>query len=122
MGLFFRRKVDEKSVQKQLDALFIPGEEVKYSLRQIRDLIIVTNKRLMIVDKQGLTGRKKRIISYLLNRIVMFDVENSPFLDFESEVLIQFMGMKKPLSFKISKLTDVNDFAHALFEQIDHYH
>ena len=92
---------------------------MKYSLRQIRDLIIVTNKRLIIVDKKGITGRKKRITSFLWNRIVMFDIENSPYLDFESEVVIQFQGVKKPLTFTIGKLTDVNEFAHTLFQQID---
>lgn len=118
MGLFHNTKIDEEDVSKQLDSLLIPGEEVVYSLKQIRDMIVVTNYRLMVVDKQGVTGRKKMITSYLLDRVTKFEVENSPYFDIDSEFAVYFTGTADPVKFEIAKLTNVYEFSRILFEQV----
>ena len=51
-------KVDNASVQEEFAKLLAPGEKVEHAYKLIRDLFVFTDKRLVVVDKQGLTGSK----------------------------------------------------------------
>ena len=51
--------MDNKQVEKEFEKIFVKGEKVEAGFKIIRDLFIFTNKRLVLIDKQGLTGRKK---------------------------------------------------------------
>ena len=82
--------------------------------RLIRDLVILTDLRLIIVDKKGITGRKKTIKSYPLKRICCYEIENAPFFDIDNEVCIWFTGLKEPLKLTFSKGTNVFEFAKLL--------
>jgi len=50
--------VNKEEVTKEIEPLLADGEEVDVAFKLIRDLIIFTNKRLLLVDKQGITGKK----------------------------------------------------------------
>ena len=50
--------VSVAEVAKELKDVLFPGEEVEQAYKIIRDQIIFTNKRLILVDKQGITGKK----------------------------------------------------------------
>ena len=51
-------EIDVRSLQKDLDAILIDGEKVVRGFKIIRDLFIFTDKRLILIDKQGFTGKK----------------------------------------------------------------
>ena len=58
-GLFGNAsEVDARELQKDLEAVLIEGEKVVRAFRILRDLFIFTDRRLVLIDKQGLTGRK----------------------------------------------------------------
>lgn len=63
MGLFSgllgnASKKDNDKVERQLEGILIPGEQVELAYVLVRDLIVFTEKRLILVDKQGVTGKK----------------------------------------------------------------
>src|SRR5690554_7938165 len=99
MGIFnFKRKViSEDKFLKQYEKMLADEEIVIVVYRLIRDLIILTNLRLIVVDKRGITGKKKTIRSYPLNRISCYEIENAPFFDIDNEVCIWITGLKEPL-------------------------
>ena len=67
--------VDPVKVQDEYANVLIPGEIVEYACKTIRDLFIVTDRRILNVDKQGLTGAKKNYDSIAFNKIGRFAVE-----------------------------------------------
>ncbi|WP_373756507.1 PH domain-containing protein, partial [Streptococcus ferus] len=63
MGLFSgllgnASQKDVEKVERQLEAILIPDERVELAFSLVRDLIVFTEYRLILVDKQGMTGKK----------------------------------------------------------------
>ena len=62
MGLFSglmgnASEVDDADLEKVLNTL-IEGEQVEKAYKVVRDMFIFTNKRLILIDKQDVTGSK----------------------------------------------------------------
>jgi len=69
-----------------LDVL-IPGEEIEVAYKTIRDVAVVTNKRIIIADRQGLTGKKVEVYTIPFKSIVMYSSENAGGrFDFNTEI------------------------------------
>lgn len=58
-------EIDSEKLQAGLVKLLAEGESVERAYQLVRDLIVFTNKRLIFVDKQGITGKKLNIILFL---------------------------------------------------------
>jgi hypothetical protein len=54
--------VDQAELASELADYLMEGEQVRVGFVMIRDLLAFTDRHVMIVDKQGLTGRKKQHI------------------------------------------------------------
>ncbi|GAA0326645.1 MULTISPECIES: PH domain-containing protein [Oceanobacillus] len=107
--------VDEKEIMKEYEQLFIEGEEVSAAFKVIRDLFIFTNKRLILVDKQGLTGKKTEYHSILYKSISHFSVETAGHFDMDAELKIWISGGVNPLVSKtFKKDTNIYDIQKVL--------
>ena len=96
MGLFSgllgnASKKDNDKVERQLEGILIPGEQVELAYVLIRDLIVFTEKRLILVDKQGVTGKKTSYKS-----ISRFTVESSGNFDLDAELKIWISSALEP--------------------------
>lgn len=79
--------VEEVAVPDSVRALLIDGEEPVCAYRTVRDVATITDKRIIIADKQGLTGKKVEIYTIPFKSIVMYSTENAgSFLDFNAEL------------------------------------
>lgn len=58
--------LSKEEASKDLEQILTNGEEIDVAFKLIRDLIVFTDKRLLLVDKQGLTGKKSNTIPFLL--------------------------------------------------------
>ncbi len=68
-------------------AMLVPGEMPHYAFKTIRDVAIFTNKRLIVRDAQGLTGKKVETYSLPYTSILMYSTENAgKVLDVNSEI------------------------------------
>jgi hypothetical protein len=56
--------VSKEDLVKDFGKLLIEGEEIELGFKLIRDTFIFTSKRLILVDKQGITGSKTEYKSY----------------------------------------------------------
>jgi len=55
-GLFGNAsEVDAKELEKELAATLIEGEQVVKGFKIIRDMVIFTDKRFVLIDKQGMS-------------------------------------------------------------------
>ncbi|AXY24845.1 hypothetical protein CL176_01760 [Suicoccus acidiformans] len=73
-------------VPQELTELLIEGERIHAAYKTVRDIAVFTNKRLIVMDSQGLTGRKKEIYSLPYSAINMWSTENAGTIDLNSEV------------------------------------
>lgn len=58
-------QVNLTEVQREYAQILAPQEKIERAYKLIRDMFIFTDKRLILVDKQGLTGKKQNIIRSL---------------------------------------------------------
>jgi hypothetical protein len=70
---------------------------VERAFQLVRDLIIFTNRRLLLVDRQGLTGKKTTYHSIPYRAITNFAVETAGHLDLESELKIWISSQADPV-------------------------
>lgn len=75
------------AIPNDVGDMLIPGEQPVCAYKTIRDAAIFTNKRLIVRDAQGLTGKKVEIYTLPYSSIVMYSTENAgKLLDFNAEV------------------------------------
>ncbi|MGX7777134.1 PH domain-containing protein [Streptococcus pluranimalium] len=111
MGLFSgllgnASQKDNNKVEEQLRDVLVPGEQVELAFALIRDLIVFTEKRLILVDKQGVTGKKTSYKSIPYRSISRFTVETSGHFDLDAELKIWISSAMEPaeiLQFKSDK-------------------
>lgn len=107
-GLFGNAsEVDAKGLQKDLNAILIPGEQVVQAYRIIRDLFIFTDRRLVLVDKQGITGKKAEYHSIPYKSISHFSVETGGTFDMDAELKIYISGNMNPIQREFRKGADI---------------
>lgn len=78
--------VSECPIPNDVIALLVDGEEAIAAYKTIRDSAIFTNKRLIVRDAQGITGKKIEIYSLPYSSINMWSTENAGTLDLNAEV------------------------------------
>lgn len=79
--------MEETPVPAEIDNMLIAGEHAVCAYKTIRDVAVITNKRFIIADKQGITGKKVEIYTIPFKSINMYSSENAgKFLDFNSEL------------------------------------
>ncbi|MDR7121224.1 PH domain-containing protein [Rheinheimera soli] len=93
MGLFSgllgnAGQIDLADVEEEFGQILLPDEKLQQAYKVIRDLIVFTDKRLILVDKQGLTGSKKEFMSIPYRSIVRFSAETKGHFDLESDLHI----------------------------------
>ena len=80
--------VSQKSLVKDYGKLLIESEEIELGFKLIRDVFIFTNKRLILVEKQGITASKIEYKSITYKSISRFSVETAGTFDLEAELKI----------------------------------
>ncbi|WP_373756242.1 PH domain-containing protein, partial [Streptococcus ferus] len=83
-------------VERQLEAILIPDERVELAFSLVRDLIVFTEYRLILVDKQGMTGKKTSYKSLPYGSISRFTVETSGHFDLDAELKIWISSALEP--------------------------
>lgn len=97
-------------ISKEVEEFLVPREEIEASFKLVRDLIIFTNLRLIIIDKQGVTGKKTEYQSVPYKNISRFSVETMGTLDIDSELKIWLNGSNEvSISKSFSKDSSIKD-------------
>ncbi|UOQ66922.1 PH domain-containing protein [Hymenobacter volaticus] len=107
---------DAQSIQQELTHLLADGERVEKAYAVIRDLLVFTNKRLILVDKQGVTGKKVEYLSIPYRSVERFSMETTGHFDLESELKIWVRGQADPISKTFRDDNSIRDVNRALAE------
>ena len=85
-------EVDGDKLQQELADVLVAGESVDSAYKVLRDTFVFTNKRLILIDRQGLTGKKVEYLSVPYKSMVSFAVETAGTFDMDSELKIWVSG------------------------------
>lgn len=89
------KQIDPESLMRDIQPLLINGEQVIGAYKAIRDYCIFTNKRVISVNVQGMTGKKKDFTSLPYSKVIAYSIETAGVLDMDSELEIYFSGLGK---------------------------
>ena len=102
-SVFNLKPIEESEVRPDVKELFIEGEEIIESFKTVRDQVIFTNKRIISIDVQGITGKRKSYSTLPYSTIQFFEVQTQGFLEIfpDSELFIQYAnGFTAQFEFK----------------------
>jgi hypothetical protein len=98
--------VSECPIPDDLDPILVEGEKPFAAYKTFRDSAIFTNKRLIVRDAQGLTGKKVEMYSLPYSAINMWSSENAGrMLDFNAE--IELWTRAGHIKVKVNKGVDI---------------
>ena len=93
---FFR----EVEVPEDASELLLKDERAIAAFATFRDIALFTNKRLIIKDIQGLSGKKIEMYSLPYSSILAWASENAGMLDINSEIEIWTLAGKVKINLK----------------------
>lgn len=111
-------EVSREELEKDISPLLVPDEKIDMGFKLIRDLFVFTDKRLILVDKQGMTGHKKEYISVPYHSVSHFSIESAGHFDMDSELRIWVRGVMNPIKKEIKKDANILAVQKALATHI----
>ena len=100
-------EIDPAKLQEEFTPILFPGEGISGAFRTVRDLFVFTQHRLVLVDKQGLTGQKATYHSIPYRSISQFAVETAGHFELDSELRIWISSNPVPVTKEFRRGTDI---------------
>lgn len=106
-------------LQKECGNLLIENENIEIGFKLIRDVFVFTNKRLILLNKQGLTGKKVEYISVAYKSISRFSIETAGSFELDAELKIWISGEAAPsISKKFDRNVNIYDLQKVLAQRV----
>ena len=106
--------VEAEKLQADYGKLLAENETIEVGFKVIRDTFIFTNKRLILVDIQGMTGRKTEYLSIQYGKITKFCIETAGHFDLDAELKLWIGSDPEPISKKFNKKVNIYDLQKIL--------
>ncbi|MBC8434177.1 MAG: PH domain-containing protein [Desulfobacterales bacterium] len=111
-------EVDTDKLEKEFKDIIFEGEQITQAFKLIRDLVVFTSKRLILVDKQGMTGKKVEYRTIPYKSIIQFAVETSGHFDLDSELKIWLSGIHDPIKKQFKKGSNIRAIQNVLAQHM----
>lgn len=89
------RPVQNQEYLNWITPMFVEGETILRMFQAMRDGVVFTNKRIIAINVQGLTGKKKDFSSLPYSKIQAFSMETASTIDLDTELELWFSGLGK---------------------------
>lgn len=110
-------EVSIEKISNEFQPILVDGEQIEIAFKLIRDLFVFTNKRLIMVDKQGLTGSKTEYQTIPYSSIKKFSKESAGMLDLDAELKIWITGESLPIKKEFKRDQNINE----VYRILSHY-
>ena len=87
------RPVQDTRLAHTIEPMLLPQEKILQQYQGIRDGVIFTDRRMIAINTQGVTGKKKMFAVLPYNRIQAYALESAGVLDFDSEMKLWLSGL-----------------------------
>ena len=111
------KPVPDSDFSEMIIPMLIGGESILGSYRGMRDGVVFTNKRIIAINVQGMTGKKKDFTSLPYSKIQSFSVETAGVFDMDSELELWFSGMGK-VKFEFVSKANVSEICKIISEKV----
>ena len=106
--------ISPDAVMKELPDVIIEGETIVVAFKVIRDLMVFTDRRMILVDRQGLTGRKVEYLVVPYRAITSYSIENAGAFDKDSELKIWVSGRPQPIQKTLKRGANIRGIQAAI--------
>lgn len=79
-------EIDLKELEKEFADIILPDEKMELAYKIMRDKWVFTDKRLILLDVQGVTGSKREYLSIPYANVSYFSVETAGSFDGDCEL------------------------------------
>ena len=113
------KPINVSEVRDEVNGLLIEGEIIACAFKTVRDQLIFTNKRIISVDVQGITGKWKSFSSMPYSKIQFFSIQTPGFVELipDSELVLTFSnGFVAKFEFKGD--TDIGKIGRMISEYV----
>lgn len=111
-------EVKVEDLTNEFGPILIDGEEIESAFVVWRDKWVFTNKRLILLDIQGLTGSKREYMTIPYRSVDRYSIETAGTLDDDCEMKIWIKGMHEPLVKEFKRNTDIKGLQRALSKHV----
>ncbi|MBO2537759.1 MULTISPECIES: PH domain-containing protein [Rummeliibacillus] len=123
MGLFDglignASEVNLNAIESEVKKLLGKSERVEQAYKLIRDMFVFTDKRLLLIDKQGVTGKKIEYHSIPYRSVTHFSVETAGTFDLEAELKIWLSNGTEPIQKRFNKTLDIYKIQSVLADYV----
>lgn len=123
MGIFnailgHASEVSAEKINEEFKPVLVNGEHIEKAFKLIRDMFVFTNKRLILVDKQGLTGSKAEYMTIPYHSIIKFSKESAGLMDLEAELKIWVRGEGLPIKKQFGRDNNINEVYQILSQHV----
>jgi hypothetical protein len=107
-------EIDAAKLETEFSSVLAAGERIEKAYQLIRDLFVFTDKRLILVDKQGLTGSKIEYHSLPYRAITHFSIETGGHFDLDAELKVWVSGSSTPFQKTFNKRLSIYEVQSVL--------
>lgn len=111
------KEMDNADGQKVVEKLLIPDEKVVFSFTSMRDKLIFTDKRIISVNVQGITGAKIDYTSIPYSKIQVFSIETAGTFDLDAELDVTVSGLGT-VRFELLAKTNIRELGQHMSKYI----
>ena len=108
---------DPSEAHQEIAELLVPGESIVMAFKGMRDSVTLTDKRLIALNVQGMTGKKRDWSSLPYSRIQAFSVESAGTFDLDSELELWFSGLGR-VKLEFSRGIDIRVIGRFIGERV----
>ena len=92
-SVFKLKKTDASKFDSEMRDILIDDEKIIVCSQDVRDHVVFTTKRVIAVNVQGITGKKKDFTTLPYSKITAYSVETAGTFDLESELDLYYSGV-----------------------------
>lgn len=108
-----------EELYKECGNLITDGETIEIGFKLLRDVFVFTNKRLILIDKQGITGKKIEYLSITYKSISRFSVETAGSFELDAELKIWISSETVPsITKKFNRQVNIYDLQKVLAQHV----
>lgn len=123
MGLFSAEtkntgSQETRKFHTEYGQLLVDGEIIEAGFIVLRDTFLFTNKRLILVEIQGVSGRQIEYLSIPYGSITKFSVQTGGSFDLNAELKVWIGSETIPLEKKFNKDVNIYDVQKILAQHV----
>ena len=72
-------RLQEKDICKNVNALLLEGEQIVGAYKTVRDQVVFTSHRIIMVDMQGVTGTRQQLFVLPYRKVLHYGIQTAGF-------------------------------------------